>query len=259
MMHELIAAPGLQLYVHRLLGTLRYTLTIAGRAPKHFELSDEEFANTSPQVKSESTRNLQGTEASAVGLELRLVKNDDVLDMEFEGRNGGMAEWRFVGLQEQGRIVGVAGTQTKGPSMVEGGVQTDGVAVVTVGVQTMKARVGDVGVQTPVTSRHIDQLESMYQSQKAQLAEQAEMIDKYVPKDGWKNPWPRHLFMTGFKNPHKGTCGIQGILHIDRKTGKVRWREVHQIDDHRLQRRSMKEMINISNTARKFRIGHSPK
>jgi hypothetical protein len=135
-MHEPVFHPGLHFYVNRLSGTLRYTLSRAGRAPKQFELSEADFEDTDLEIKSEGAESLQGTEASAVGLQIKLIKNDGVLNMEFEGRNGGSAQWRFVGTEEQGGMMSMIGTQTETPTMVENGVQTSKAEMTEAKVQT---------------------------------------------------------------------------------------------------------------------------
>jgi hypothetical protein len=223
-MHELIAHPLLQFYILRLSGTLRYTLTIAGRAPKHFELSDADFEGFDPNVKEEGFQNVPGKIASAVGVELKLVRNGGLLEVKFEGRNGGVAEWKYVGLQEQGKFLGMA-TQTESAKMVEGGVQTDEVAKVNAGAQTEVVRMRDVHVQTNYTSETSDKLINTCAALRNQLQEQSNSITAEIQKDEWTDPWPRYLFLKGFKSTDSGSNFVRSTLHIDRKVRKMQYRE----------------------------------
>jgi hypothetical protein len=114
-MLELISQPGLQFYVIRLSGTLTYKLTIVGRPPKTFELSDADFNNADGLIGSDQIPTIQGTDASAVGLSLTIVKNIGTLEMRFEGRDGATAHWIFDGLKERRSERGIyasVGTQT---------------------------------------------------------------------------------------------------------------------------------------------------
>ncbi|KAF2819969.1 hypothetical protein CC86DRAFT_429426 [Ophiobolus disseminans] len=114
-MYELISNPGVQFYVLRLSGTLSYTFSIGNKAPRNFELSNADFDPTVPQAKEMEAVSHPGIEASAVGLQLRIVKNDGILDLHYEGRHGSTASRKFQGLKEIGKGAGMdasAGTQT---------------------------------------------------------------------------------------------------------------------------------------------------
>jgi hypothetical protein len=114
-MQELISQPGLQFYVLRLSGTLTYTFTIAGRPPKSFELSDADCDDAESLMKSDETPTIQGTDASAVGLSLTIIKNIGKLEVRFKGKDEATAHWTFDGLKEIGSKLGMyasVGTQT---------------------------------------------------------------------------------------------------------------------------------------------------
>jgi hypothetical protein len=128
-MYELISYPGLQFYVYRPSGTLKYTLTVAGRSPRDFELHDTDFDSEDADgvVKYEECLSIQGTDASAVGLKLKLVRNNGILDIHFQGRYGSSAHWTFKVLQEAGNKTGMyasASTQTRIANFVIRGKQT---------------------------------------------------------------------------------------------------------------------------------------
>jgi hypothetical protein len=113
-MHELISYPGLQFYVFQLSGKLTYTLTPAGRPPRAFELHESDFEDAKAAVKDEEPVRMAGTEASAVGLKLTLVKNIGHLEMKFEGKDGCIGHWTFDDLREtsrQGKMCASAATQ----------------------------------------------------------------------------------------------------------------------------------------------------
>jgi hypothetical protein len=226
-MHEPIFHPGLHFYVYRLSGTLRYTLSIAGRAPKQFELSDADFEDITPEVKSEDSTSLHGTNASAVGLQIGVTKNDGVLDMEFEGRTGGMAHWRFVGTEEQGRTLGMVATQTESPKMVE------------TGVQTSKAKVTDAKVQTEISWKYLDSPKNNDRWQNAQLVKQVVSLVDFQSAADWMDSLSQHLFISGHRGSHMDQPW--GILHVDQKTERESW----------IQAGKLEKEINLNDTSRK--------
>jgi hypothetical protein len=90
-MYEPVLRPGLHFYIMRLDGTLSYTFTVPGKPDKHGELNETDFEDAQDQVKDEEPPTQAGTEAGAVGLELKLVKNIVLLATTFEGKDGGKA------------------------------------------------------------------------------------------------------------------------------------------------------------------------
>jgi hypothetical protein len=167
-MHEAISHPGLRFTIFQLHGSLRYTLTRPGKAPKVYDICDSDLddGSSSESSNSEETDKLKpGLDASAVGVQLRLIKNDGVLKMEFEGRDGATADWTFEGLAlvDGGRMVAAAVTQTEvdGKKCVVCGeekreivevkheeTQTDVVATLSIGAQTATLTTSSTGVQT---------------------------------------------------------------------------------------------------------------
>lgn len=111
-MHELIPHPGLRFCVFQLSGTLSYRLIITGKPPRDFELDGTDFEEAEGLANEKNALSIQGTDASAVGLKLKLVKNTGTLEMKFVGSNGDSATWIFKDLEEtsrDGRIYATAG------------------------------------------------------------------------------------------------------------------------------------------------------
>ncbi|KAF1354457.1 hypothetical protein EJ07DRAFT_182140 [Lizonia empirigonia] len=102
-MRHFISHIGLKFYLFELQGTPTYEYTKAGRPAKQYEISEKDLedAGSSEAGDSETTPALKvGLDASAVGICVRLTKNDGLLQMKFEGREGRTAEWTFHGLKE---------------------------------------------------------------------------------------------------------------------------------------------------------------
>lgn len=111
-MPELISSLGVDFYVFELQGSLRYSLTRHGKATIN---SDIEGEIKDDDICASRLANIElGIDASAVGCHLRLVKNDGLLKVKYEGRDGSTAEWSFLGLTTSGGegIVATAATQT---------------------------------------------------------------------------------------------------------------------------------------------------
>jgi hypothetical protein len=166
-MHEPIYHLGLRFYLFELKGSLKYTLTRPGKAPKIHEICESDLDEASSNENStveEPDKLKPGLDASAVGIQLRLIKNDGSLKIEFEGRDGAVADWAFEGLAliDGRRMVAGAATQTdvdlqkcvvckeeKGEvvQVKSGETQTDTAATQSVGVQTATQAKSSAGVQ----------------------------------------------------------------------------------------------------------------
>jgi len=117
-MRDLISNPGLKFYLFELRGSLTYTHTRNGKAPKVYEICESDIDDES---ESDSSTNAgttylkSGVDASAVGIQLRLLKNDGLLKFEFEEKDGSAAVWMFNGTEPLGGIgmVAAAATQTE--------------------------------------------------------------------------------------------------------------------------------------------------
>lgn len=99
-MDELISHPGPQFYILQLDGALHYDFGLPGKPAESFRLSDMDFEGLTPQKPSGAERYTASTSASAVGLEIRLVRNDGTFTLQYEGKVGSDAWWTFEGLQE---------------------------------------------------------------------------------------------------------------------------------------------------------------
>jgi hypothetical protein len=172
-MHEPIYHLGLRFYLLELRGSLKYTLTRPDKTPKVYEICDSDLddGSSSENSNTEEPKKLKsGLDVSAVGIQLRLIKNDGVLKIEFEGRDGAAADWTFHGLAliEGGRMVAAAATQTDVEArMVESRheeSQTDIVATQSIGCQTSAVRTSSTGVQTTPekTPLHLQFLDAIY-------------------------------------------------------------------------------------------------
>ncbi|KAI4653655.1 hypothetical protein J4E93_001422 [Alternaria ventricosa] len=109
----LVKSAGLALYVHDLQsGTLTLTHERANKEPKVHILDEEDFDDGADEFDIAILQKLEsGLETSAVGLSLRLVKNDGVLKIAYRGKGGGVVDWKLQGLDD-GKMVASASTQT---------------------------------------------------------------------------------------------------------------------------------------------------
>jgi hypothetical protein len=154
-MHKIAPLPGLKFYLLEFRGWLKYTLTRPGKAPKIFKLCDADLDDNDVD-KPEKLKH--GLDASAVGIQLRLLKNDGVLKVEFEGKDGAVANWTFNGLAlvNGGRMVAAAATQTDVEVKIEEvevevkheETQTNVVVTQSTGFQTKAFTVCSAEVQT---------------------------------------------------------------------------------------------------------------
>jgi hypothetical protein len=104
-----------------------YEFAIADKLAKGFELCHSEFEGLVSQETDGPERSPVGKDASTVGLKIKLVRNDGIFSIDYEDKDGSIAEWTFEGLQEMGNRPGIyasAGTQTCIASFVVKGVQT---------------------------------------------------------------------------------------------------------------------------------------
>jgi hypothetical protein len=134
----------------------------------HLCLDDGSSSESSNPEETDTTK--PGLDASAVGIQLRLIKNDGVLKIEFEGTDGATANWTFDGLAlvDGERMVAAAGTQTEvdvkrclvcGEEKRETvkakheETQTDMAATQSFGTQTASSTTSITGMQTADHSR----------------------------------------------------------------------------------------------------------
>jgi hypothetical protein len=174
-MPELITLPGLNSYIVELQGILTYTHTRKSRSPQTYQIAgaDLDNGNCSDISSAERKNDLKpGLDASAVSIKFRLMKNDGVLKMEYEGKNGGMAVWTFQGMGMVGgaKMIAAAATQTdvdpnnsstcgeekkNEVEVKQDEVQTDIAAMQSTGIQTMMVAMINTGTQATPPEIHL--------------------------------------------------------------------------------------------------------
>ncbi|EAT91685.2 hypothetical protein SNOG_00190 [Parastagonospora nodorum SN15] len=99
-------------YVRELNGTLTYTFKLGDKPTRTFELDGADFEASTSEPADDVDFNMAGTAVSAVGLDIKLVKNDGIIEMQYQGEGGNTAEWAFDGLQETSRQSGMYASAT---------------------------------------------------------------------------------------------------------------------------------------------------
>lgn len=82
---------------------------------RSFELEGADFEASTSEPTDDVGLNVAGTDVSAVGLDLKLVNNDGVIEMQYQGEGGNTAQWVLDGTQETSRqssMYASAATQT---------------------------------------------------------------------------------------------------------------------------------------------------
>jgi hypothetical protein len=167
-MHQYISHFGFCFIVFEIHGLLKYTITRRGKVPKVHEICESDIedgsysdSNTTERMEQAET----GIDASAVRIQLRLIKNDGVLQFAFEGNDGSNAQWTFdgIGLSDGGRMVATAATQThigpkecpmcgkdkdKSVEVKHEETQTNAILTQSTAVQTLRATMAATSVQT---------------------------------------------------------------------------------------------------------------
>jgi hypothetical protein len=287
-MRQLISHPGLRFIITTLKGTIRYTHTRKGKAPKKCVLTDSDFEDDETDSQSDDgTRALQmSINVSAVGFEMCLSKNDGLLKVEFEGSSG-EANWEFAGLLEGSdkAMVASVGVQTDKMIVKETGIQTEAVARKETGVQTkvdreenMSKPTNDSHTQTeipvkpdpdahhpaatevskinmatalqPSTTEAPEASDSILSpaSKKRKFSSSPAPFDDQARSAYDSTPWPRHLFIRGYR-VYPIFKGDNGKLHIDLATATV-WYDGWYGKEH--MRCKEKKQIDLTNKLSKF-------
>jgi hypothetical protein len=139
---------------------------VAGKPQKVYEICESDIVHWSDNDdgSGEETKNVKiGIDASAVGVQLRLIKNDGILMFAFEGKDGSIAQWTFdgMGLSNGDRMVATATTQThvdpkeclmcgenREIRTKHEETQTEPASIQSTGVQTMRLMKISIGSQT---------------------------------------------------------------------------------------------------------------
>jgi hypothetical protein len=189
-MYELIFNPGVQFELFKLRGLLTYNFTRAGKPEKQYVLSEADFEDTNESNDSDPQSVLSGRpgpELSAVGIRLRLLKNDGLLRMEFEGTDGSSAKWMFEGLNIENGTSAVASATTQtlidpinctvcGQKQVTQGETTD------CGTQTSHQATEDNSTQT-ITALDAQSSSEMESAQTTNVAGSPEMTSTATQSD----------------------------------------------------------------------------
>ena len=223
----LVKFVGFALYVHDLQsGTLTLTHQRPNRKPAEYVLNEEDFEDSAGELDDETVATLEpGIEASAVGLSLRLIKNDGVLKATFESEHHGVADWTFHGLRgsNAGRMTACAFTQTAPETSA--GCMCTGILPPELSNSTIQ-----IVSTNPIPERIIQPpasgLSIISTTETRPLKRKAtEDMDQPKPHKRAKSshdsvPWPNHLYMTCLRTKpiHKSDIGT---LHIDLIEGTV--------------------------------------
>jgi len=111
-MHEIKPHPGITYYISKLDGTLTYTFKQGDKQARSFELDKSDFEWSTLRSTNDRDLNVAGTDVSAVGLNIKLVKNNGILAMQYQGEGGNTAQWVFEGLHETSRQSGMYASAT---------------------------------------------------------------------------------------------------------------------------------------------------
>jgi hypothetical protein len=91
-MHEIKLHPGIKYYISHLSGTLTYTFKLGDKPTRSFELHGDDFELSTSEPADDHGLNVAGTDISAVGLSITLVKNDGIIEMQYQGEDGNTAQ-----------------------------------------------------------------------------------------------------------------------------------------------------------------------
>ncbi|KAI4712946.1 hypothetical protein J4E89_001924 [Alternaria sp. Ai002NY15] len=223
----LVKLAGFALYVHNLQsGRLTLLHERPNREPTVYTLNEEDFEENADELDDEIVATMEpGIEASAVGLSLRLMKNDGVLKATFESEHHGVADWIFHGLRGSngGRMNACAFTQTA--SETSAGCKCTEIVPPELSnstIQTVSTHPIPDRIAQPLPSglSMISTTETRPLKRKA-----TEDMDQPIPHKRAKStpkspPWPNHLYMTCFRT-HPISKSDIGTLHIDLIVGSV--------------------------------------
>jgi hypothetical protein len=250
----LVRFVGLAVYVHELTsGTLTLLHERPNRRPMVYILNEEDFEDGVDELDDESVATLEpGLAASAVGLNLRLIKNDGVLKVTFEGEHGGVVDWSIQGLRSSngGGITACAFTQTlpeapQGckcvktlpPELSNSTIQTmstnpipghivrppqSGLSIISTTIENRpvecSTKLKVLGAKCDFDLPAIDEKIGL----KRKAAEEAEQPKphKRAKSSHDSPPWPNHLYMTCCRTQPISKSDI-GTLHIDLIEGSV--------------------------------------
>ena len=231
-MRELISSPGLQFELFELHGSLTYTFTRAGGRPAvQNVLSDLDLVDLTRDEDSEDGMpqpKKPGLDASAVGIRVRVLKNDGRLQLDFEARDGGSAKWVFDGLSasDEGPLYATASTQTlpdPRTCMTCGRSSMPPEEVTNSGAQTREQVNEDADTPTLTTEDSTSDRHRKRKSSSNARAEQS--TQKRSKREDESAPQPRLVYMRCFTRPLRK--GDVDTVAFNTLTGDVTFSDVH--------------------------------
>ncbi|KAI4703076.1 hypothetical protein J4E81_001953 [Alternaria sp. BMP 2799] len=253
----LVKFAGLALYIHDLQsGTLTLLHERPNRKPKVYVLNEEDFEDGVDEIDDETVPMLEpGLETSAVGLSLRLFKNDGALRITFEGEHGGVVDWKFQGLEgsKMGSMTACAFTQTmpeastgcKSVEVVPPEISISSIRTVSTDpipqrlvqplplglsiISTTETRPVKPTIKPKITIKLPKEKPELFSPTvnkeiglKRKATEEVEQPKphKLAKSSHDSSPWPSHLYMTCSRTHPISKCDV-GTLHIDLAEGTV--------------------------------------
>ena len=206
------------------------TLTLNHERPNKkrtvYVMDEEDFRDTFDDFDDETVADPEsGLEASAVGLNLRLIKNDGVLKVTFEGEHGGVVDWTFQGLgnANAGSMTACAFTQTMSETSTSCECmgmlppQLSNSTIQTVNTDPIPERIAR---PRALSLSIISTTETRPFKRKATEDMEQPKPHKRARSSQDSVPWPNHLHMTCFRTQPVFKSNI-GTLHIDLIDGTV--------------------------------------
>ncbi|CAN9310290.1 unnamed protein product [Alternaria alternata] len=203
----LVKFAGLALYIHELQSsTLVLTHARPNKEPRVHKVYGEDFEDAADELEAEALGELEpGIEASVEGLSLRLIKNDGVLNIAYEGKDGEVVEWKFQGL-----------TKLSGISTIE----TRPIETPFKGEEEAPARAATGAGENELKRKATQDMERAFPHKRAKSSHNSP-------------PWPNHLYMTCFRTQPISKSDI-GTLHIDLVEGTAWFEGWHGKEDTRV-------------------------
>jgi hypothetical protein len=261
----LVKFAGLTLYIHELQSsTLVLTHERPNKDPRVHKVYEEDFEDTADELEAEALEKLEpGVEASVEGLSLRLIKNDGVLNIVYEGKDGEIVDWKFQGLT--GMMASVS-TQTVSETQPKLSTSTIHAMAIDPAPQRMtwplRSKLSSI---SSIETRPIKTLTKDEEEVPARAAvgagenEHEHKKTKHTLRSPphelartthESRPWPNHLFMACYRLRPISESDV-GILHIDLVEGTV-WYEAWHGRAHVSQQTYMRKQVDLRNVSSKF-------
>ena len=280
---SLIWHAGLALFVHHLQSG---TLTLIHERPNKkrtvYVLDGEDFEATAEEIAEVTPAKLGSSlEASAVGLSLRLIKNDGVLEVSFKGEHGGVVDWTFHGLKSAhvGSMTACAFTQTMSEAAVQPELSNSTIQIVSTEpiperivqppasglsiVSTTETRpvkpivklMIKPAITTEFPKEELGLFSSIVDKESGLKRRATEDVEQPKPHKLAKTshespPWPVHLYMTCCRT-QPVSKSLTGNLHIDLREGTVWFEGWHGKPEARI---FEKRQVDLRDTSGKLHV-----